>query len=74
MNKIKNETKAKLNMLHDQINDIPEKLDVDLTTLLAKCKFFEKPYEYDYIEKKRELRILAKENKWNKKIKRRRWK
>ena len=38
-----------------------EKLDVDLATLRLKCKFFEKPYEYNSIEKERELRILAKE-------------
>ena len=46
-------------MLDDEINDILEKLDVDL----IKCKFFEKPYEYNSIEKERELRILAKEKK-----------
>ena len=33
----------------------------DLTTLITKCKFFEKRYEYDSIEKERELIILAKE-------------
>ena len=33
-------------MLDDEINDILENLDVDLTTLILKCKFFEKPYEY----------------------------
>ena len=62
-------------MLHEEINDILEKLDVDLTTLITKCKFFEKPYEYDSIEKERELRILAKKrkkkNELNKMIKRR---
>ena len=57
----KNETKRKLNMWHDEINNILEKLDVDLTTLITKCKFFLKPYEYDSIEKEQELRILAKE-------------
>ena len=66
-----------VNMLHEEINDILEKLDVDLTTLITKCKFFEKPYEYDSIEKERELRILAKKrkkkNKLNKMIKRRSW-
>ena len=30
-------------MLDDEISDILEKLDVDLTTLRLKCKFFEKP-------------------------------
>ena len=50
-------------MLDDTINDILEQLDVDLTTLITKCKLFEKPYEYDSIEKKRELRILIKERR-----------
>ena len=48
-------------MLDDEINDILETLDVDLTTLRLKYKFFEKRYEYNSIEKERELRILAKE-------------
>ena len=43
-----------VNMLHEEINDVLEKLHVDLTTLITKCKFFEKPYEYDSIEKERE--------------------
>ena len=66
-----------VNMLHEEINDVLEKLHVDLTTLITKCKFFEKPYEYDSIEKERELRILAKKrkkkNELNKMIKRRSW-
>ena len=66
-----------VNMLHEEINDVLEKLHVDLTTLITKCKFFEKPYEYDSFEKERELRILAKKrkkkNKLNKMIKRRSW-
>ena len=61
INEIKNKAKRKLNMWHDEINDILEKLDVDLTTLITKCKYFLKPYEYDSIEKEQELRILAKE-------------
>ena len=61
MNEIKNETKRKLNMLDDEINFISEKLDVDLTTLILKCNFFEKPYEYNSIKKERKLLILAKE-------------
>ena len=61
MNEIKNETKRKLDMLVDEINFILEKLDVDLTTLILKCNFFEKPYEYDSIKKERKLLILAKE-------------
>ena len=66
-----------VNMLHEEINDVLEKLHVDLTTLITKCRFFEKPYEYDSIEKERELRILAKKrkkkNELNKMIKRRSW-
>ena len=60
INEIKNE------MLDDEVNDILEKLD--LTTLILKCKFFEKPYEYHSIKKERELRILAK--KWINEIER----
>ena len=48
-------------MLDDEINDMLEKLDVDLTTLRLKCKFFEKPYEYNSIKKEIELIILTKE-------------
>ena len=33
INEIKKETKTKLNMLDDEVNDILEKLDKDLTTL-----------------------------------------
>ena len=62
-------------MLDYKTNDILEKLDVDLTTLRLKCKFFEKTYKYNSIKKKRELRTISKrKNKWNKKIKRRSWK
>ena len=61
INKTKNETKRKLNMLDDEVNNILEKLDVDLTTLLTKCEFFEKHYDFERIEKERELRILANE-------------
>ena len=57
-------------MLDDKINNILEKLHVDLTVLITKCRFFEKPYEYDSIEKERELRLSAKKNKWNKKTER----
>ena len=46
-------------MLDDEINDILEKLGIDLKTLITKCELFEKPYEYDCIEKEKELRILA---------------
>ena len=47
-------------MLDDEINDILEKLGLDLKTLITKCNFSGKPYEYDSTEKERELRILAK--------------
>ena len=58
INEIKNETKRKLNMLDDEINDILEKLDVNLTTLELRCIFCEKPYNF---KKERELRLSAKE-------------
>ena len=48
-------------MLDVEINDILEKLDVYLTSLILKCKFFEKSYEYDSIKKEGKLRILVKE-------------
>ena len=48
-------------MLDVEINDISETFDVYLTSLILKCKFFEKPYEYDSIKKEGKLRILVKE-------------
>ena len=33
-------------MLDDEINDILEKLDVNLTTLELRCIFCEKPYDF----------------------------
>ena len=48
-----------LNMLDDELSNILEKLDTYLTTVIRKCKFFEKPYDFQCIEKERELRILA---------------
>ena len=57
-NKIKNETKGKLNMLDDEINDILEKLDVNLTTLELRCIFCEKPCDF---KKECELRLSPKE-------------
>ena len=42
INEIKNETKRDSNMLDDETSKILEKLDVDLTTLRLKCKFFKK--------------------------------
>ena len=58
INEIKNETKRKLNMLDDEINDILEKLDVNLTTLELRCIFCEKPHDF---EKERELRLSVEE-------------
>ena len=40
-------------MLDDEINNVSEKLDADLTTLITKCKFFEKPYDFECLEKER---------------------
>ena len=47
INEIKNETKRKLNMLDDETNDILEKLDVNLTTLVLRCTFCEKPHDFE---------------------------
>ena len=58
INEIKNETKGKLNILDDEIYDILEKLDVNLTTLELRCIFCEKPHDF---EKETELRLSAKE-------------
>ena len=55
----KNETKQKLNMLDDEINNILAKLDVNLTTLEVRCIFCEKQFSF---RKERELRLSAKEN------------
>ena len=57
MNKLKLETKRKLNMLDDNISDTLEELDIDLTTLELKYNFFEnfeKPRDF---EKERKLRL-----------------
>ena len=43
---------------YDEISDILEKLDIDLTTLELRCKFWKKPHEF---EKVGELRLSAKE-------------
>ena len=55
----KNETKQKLNMLDDEINNILAKLDENLTTLELRCIFCEKQFNF---KKERELRLSAKEN------------
>ena len=47
-------------MLDDKVNHILEKLDAYLITLITKCKFFERSYDFEFIEKERELKILAK--------------
>ena len=39
INEIKHKTKRKLNILDDEINNILEKLDVNLTTLKLRCLF-----------------------------------
>ena len=58
INQIKNETKRKLNMLDDEISNIFNKLDVDLLTVELRCRFCEKPHDF---EKEKELRLSAKE-------------
>ena len=45
-------------MLDDEINDILEKSDVNLTTLELRCIFCKKPFD---LKEKRELRLSAKE-------------
>ena len=47
-----------MNILDDKINDILEKLDVNLTTLEIRCIFCKKPHDF---EKERELRLSAEE-------------
>ena len=47
-------------MLDDEINDILEKLDVDLMTLELRCKFLEKPHDF---EEEIELTLSAKKKK-----------
>ena len=54
-------------MLDDEINDILEKLDVDLMTLELRCKFLEKPHDF---EEEIELTLSAKKKKRINEIKR----
>ena len=54
----KNGTRRKLNILDDEISNILEKLDVNLTTLKLRCKFCKNPYDF---KKERELRLSAEE-------------
>ena len=67
INKIKIETKRKLKMLDDKINNILRNLYVDLAILRLNCEFLRiKPYEYNSIKMERKLRILAKKKRVNK--------
>ena len=43
--------------MDDEINDILEKLDLNLTTLKRRCIFCGKPHDF---QKERELRLSAK--------------
>ena len=45
-------------MLDDETSDILEKLDVIVTTLKLRCRFCEKPHNF---EKETELKLLSKE-------------
>ena len=42
-------------MLDDKINNIWENLYNDLTTLITKCEFCEKPFDFECIEKERNV-------------------
>ena len=55
ISKIKNDIKRKLNMLDDEIRNISENLDEDLTTLILRYEIFKN------FERERELGLLAKE-------------
>ena len=64
INQIKIETKRKLKMLDDKINNILRNLYVDLAILWLNCEFLRiKLYEYNSIKMERKLRILAKKKK-----------
>ena len=70
INETKNETKRKLNMLDNELDDILEKLDADLTTLITICKFFEKTLWFRVRRKRKTIKNSSqKNNKWNKKKK-----
>ena len=73
--RIRNNWNKKKIMLDDEINSILEKLDVDLINLEPRCKFLEKPHDFE--EEEIEIRISKKKkkkNKWNKKTERGTWK
>ena len=57
---IKNDTKRKFNMLDDEISNISETLDVDLTTSLLRCEIFKN------FERERELGLSSAKEKINK--------
>ena len=40
INKVRHDTKRKLNMLDDKISNISENLNVELITLILKCEIF----------------------------------
>ena len=44
INKIKNEPERELSMLNDEMSNILEKVDVNLTTLELRCRFCEKRF------------------------------
>ena len=58
INEIKNETERELSMLNDEMSNVLERLEVNLTDLELRCRFYEKPHEF---EKERGLRLSAKE-------------
>ena len=60
INETKNETERELSMLNNEVNNILEKLDVNLTTLELRCRFWQKPHDF---VKERELRLCVKEKK-----------
>ena len=60
INEIKNETKRKSNMLDDETSDISEKLDVNLTTLVLRCRFWKRELGLKS-ELKGELSLSARE-------------
>ena len=63
INEIKNETNRKLNILDDEINDILEKLDVDLRTLRLKCNFFWKTVWIKFYWKGKRIKNISKKKK-----------
>ena len=58
INEIKNETERELSMLNDEMSNVLERLEVNLTTLELRCRFYEKPHEFG---KERELRLCVNE-------------